>query len=128
MENNLPVLILDDAYILPSAELRMDFDKKIDKKLFSISESYHNSNIIVVHHELNNGVPTLDELPRIGVVAIIKLRLEMPNGKTRLIIIGESRVKIFAYSKDEGLYEALFSFIPTEELSSVEEMAFTNKL
>ena len=32
MKNNLPVLILNDAYILPTAELRMDIDSKLDKK------------------------------------------------------------------------------------------------
>ena len=50
MENNLPVLVLEDAYILPTSELRMDFDSKIDKKIFSMSESYYGSNIIIISH------------------------------------------------------------------------------
>ena len=34
--NLIPVLILDKTILLPSMELRMDFDSTVDKKLFSI--------------------------------------------------------------------------------------------
>ena len=44
MKNNLPVLILNDAILLPSLELRMDFDSTVDKKLFSIC-----SEIIIIY-------------------------------------------------------------------------------
>ena len=46
------------------------------------------------------------------------MKLDMPNGKERVIILGESRAKIFAYSKDQGIYEALFNTVGVEEISS----------
>ena len=38
MDKNLPVLLLDEVVLLPSMELRMDFDNSVDKKIFSISD------------------------------------------------------------------------------------------
>ena len=93
MKNNLPVLILNDAYILPTAELRMDIDSKLDRKVFSVSEGYYNSNILVIHNKKRKKV-VLDELPRVGIIGLIKLHLDMPNGKTKLVIEGLRRVKI----------------------------------
>ena len=93
MKNNLPVLILNDAYILPTAELRMDIDSKLDRKVFSVSEGYYNSNILVIHNNKKKKV-SLDDLPRVGIIGLIKLHLDMPNGKTKLVIEGLRRVRI----------------------------------
>ena len=97
MNENLPVLVLDDAYILPTAELRIDFDNKVDKKIFSLSESYYGSNIIIVHHKLSNNNLDTDELPRVGVISTIKLHMDMPNGKTKIVVEGLKRVRITNY-------------------------------
>ena len=122
MKNNLPVLVLDNAYILPTSELRMDFDSKADKKLFSLSESYYNSNILIVHHQVNNKSINLDNLPRVGIIALIKLHMDLPNGKTKVVIEGLRRVKISNYVQGEIL-EANY-----EELDDVndkkEELAY----
>ena len=126
MEDNLPVLILDDAYILPSAELRMDFDKKIDKRLFSLSEGYHNSNLLIVHHKLNGKMPNFDDLPRVGVLAKIKLHIEMPNGKTKLVLEGLRRVKINNYI-DGDILEANYGEIENYN-DDKEELAYLRVL
>ena len=122
MKNNLPVLVLDNAYILPTSELRMDFDSKANKKLFSLSESYYNSNILIVHHQVNNKSINLDNLPRVGIIALIKLHMDLPNGKTKVVIEGLRRVKISNYVQGEIL-EANY-----EELDDVndkkEELAY----
>ena len=85
MNNNLPVLVLDNAYILPTSELRMDSNSKADRKLFSLAESYYNSNILIVHHNGKNK-PNLDNLPRVGIIALIKLHMDLPNGKLRWLL------------------------------------------
>ena len=129
MKSNLPVLLLKNMVLFPYNEIRIEFDSNEDKKMISLAENCYDNKILVVNpKDTLESSPDFDDLPNYGVVGKIKMKLDMPNGKTRLIIIGESRVKIFAYSKDEGLYEALFSFIPTEEISSLEEMAYVRAL
>ena len=56
------------------------------------------------------------------------MKLDMPNGKTRIILLGEKRAKVYAYSKDDGIYEALYSTVSEEELSVKEEMAYVRAL
>ncbi len=118
MNTNLPVLVLDDAYILPTSELRMDFDKKIDKKLFSLAESYYGSNIIIVNQSLKNKNIDIDNLPRVGILGMIKLHMDLPNGKTKMVIEGLRRIKIANYVQGEILeakYEEIENTIDKKE-------------
>ena len=125
MNNNLPVLVLDNAYILPTSELRMDFDSKVDKKLFSLSESYYNSNILIVHHNVEKKL-NLDNMPRVGIIALIKLHMDLPNGKTKLVIEGLRRVKISNYVQGEIL-EANYEEIENTN-DKKEELAYLRVL
>lgn len=129
MKSNLPVLLLKNMVLFPYNEIRIEFDSDNDKKLLSLAESCYDNNILIVNpNDSLETNPEIDELPTYGIVGKIKMKLDMPNGKTRIIILGESRVKIFAYSKDEGIYEALYSNMPIEELSIKEEMAYVRAL
>lgn len=129
MKSNLPVLLLKNMVLFPYNEIRIEFDSDNDKRLLSLAESCYDNNILIVNPsdslETN---PEIDELPTYGIIGKIKMKLDMPNGKTRIIILGEARVKIFAYSKDEGIYEALYSNMPIEELTVKEEMAYVRAL
>ena len=129
MKSNLPVLLLKNMVLFPYNEIRIEFDSIEDKKIISLAESGYDNKILLVNPKDSlETSPEIDELPNYGIVGKIKMKLDMPNGKTRIIILGESRVKIYAYSKDEGIYEALFSVLPKEELSPKEEMAYVRAL
>lgn len=129
MKSNLPVLLLKNMVLFPYNEIRIELDSSDDKKIITLSESCYDNKILIVNPKDSLEVnPDIDELPNFGIVGKIKMKLDMPNGKTRIIILGESRVKIFAYSKDEGIYEALFSVLQKEELSPKEEMAYVRAL
>ncbi|MBR1386694.1 MAG: endopeptidase La [Bacilli bacterium] len=129
MKSNLPVLLLKNMVLFPYNEIRIEFDSIEDKKIISLAESCYDNKILIVNPKDSLEIsPEIDELPNFGIVGKIKMKIDMPNGKTRIIILGESRVKIFAYSKDDGIYEALFSTIPVEELLPKEEMAYVRAL
>lgn len=129
MKSNLPVLLLKNMVLFPYNEVRIEFDKEIDKKLLFLSESCYDNNILIVNPNDNlEDNPSFDELPNYGVTGKIKMKLDMPNGKTRIILQGEERVKIHAYSMDDGIYEALYSICEDEELSSKEEIAYVRAL
>ena len=129
MKSNLPVLLIRDMVLFPYNEIKLEVERESEKKILYLSETCYDSNIIVVlpNDSLEEN-PEIDELPNYGVIAKIKMKLDMPNGKTRIILSGESRVKVHAYSKDEDIYEALYSVLPHEELSIKEEIAYVRAL
>lgn len=102
----LPVLVLSDTVLLPSNEIRADFDSEIEKRLFSLSEGYYSSSLLIVHSDLNDNKIDINNLPQVGIVGLIKLRLDMPNGKTKIVIMGEKRVKILNYKQSDQVLEA----------------------
>ena len=115
--------------LFPYREIRLEFDKDEDKKLLSLAESIYNNNILLVSpNDLLEEDPSVDELPNIGVVGEVKMKIDLPNGKTRVIISGINRVRIHVYTKEDGLIEAMTSNILPEELSVVEEIAYSRSL
>ena len=75
LKTNLPVLILNDTILFPSCEVKLEIDDSITKKILTLAESYFNGHLLVIYSERNN--PTADDLSKIGVIAQIKLKLDI---------------------------------------------------
>jgi ATP-dependent Lon protease len=104
LKTNLPVLILDDNVLLPSCEVKLEIEDSITKKILTLAESYFNGHLFVVFVDKKN--PTEEELPKIGVIAQIKLKLDMPNGMVKLTLKGISRGKVDKYHFEDGIFDA----------------------
>ncbi len=104
LKTNLPVLILDDNVLLPSCEVKLEIEDSITKKILTLAESYFNGHLLVVYVDKKN--PTEEELPKIGVIAQIKLKLDMPNGMVKLTLKGISRGKVDKYHFEDGIFDA----------------------
>jgi len=129
VKTNLPVLLIRNMVLFPHSEMRLEFDNENDKKLLSLAESYYNSSILVVNPKDNLEIdPDVSELPKIGIVANIKMKIEMPNGKTRIILSGVNRVKVHTYNKEDNIYEAMISELTQDELELKEELAYARSL
>lgn len=129
IKTNLPVLLIRNMVLFPHSEMRLEFESDNDKKLLSLAESYYNNNLLVVNPKDNLEIdPDISELPKIGIVASIKMKIDMPNGKTRIILSGVNRVRIHTYNKEDNIYEAMISNIPKEELELKEELAYARSL
>ena len=104
LKTNLPVLILDDTVVFPSCEIKLEIEDSITKKILTLSESYFNSHLLVIFKDKKN--VSLDDLPKIGVISQIKLKLDMPNGMVKLTLKGISRGRVDKYHLVDGMYDA----------------------
>ncbi len=125
----LPVMILRNLVLFPYQELRIEFDELVDKELISLSENNYFHQFLVVTPlntlEIN---PDITDLPSVGVVGNIKIKMEMPNGKTRIVIEGYKRVLIDNYELNDKYYIASVSDISYENFDSIENDAYVRTL
>lgn len=128
-KTSLPVLLIRNMVLFPWSEIRLEFDSDNDKRVISLAESFYENNIVIVNpKDLLEIDPDISELPKIGVLANIKMKIDMPNGKTRIILSGINRVYVHAYTKDDNLFEAMVSDTKEDELDIKEELAYSRAL
>lgn len=132
MKYNLPVIILKGIILLPHNEIRLEFDNDESKNILDISEMFHDKRILVVCS--NNGLEETirqDQLPRIGISAKITNKMELPNGKIRVILTGLKRVSIYEYlnfSQTNEVLESIVENIKVPEISEKEQEILGQKL
>ena len=131
-KQELPVIILKGIILLPNNDIRLEFDNDVSRDIIDASEMFHECKVFIVSNE-NPLEETVDikKLPNIGVVARISHRLELPNGKTRLIISGIHRAKVFEYldsTNNEGILEAIVSPIKETHLEAKQQEILIKKL
>lgn len=132
IKNNLPVILLKGLVLLPFGESRIELNNDITKKIIDISKLYHDNEILIVTpiNDLEE-TPDTGDLPRIGVIAKITSRIDLPNGNTRIVLKGERRVKVLSYvnySNEKDILESIVVTIKDEEYHEVEETALLRKL
>ena len=125
----LPVLILDNIVLFPYGEMRLEFDSQEEKQLISLAEGCFDSSLLIVHAAQSvDGQVGLEKLPTIGIAAQIKMRIDMPNGKTRLGLVGTRRVMVDSYLEENNVLNASCSDIEVLENISKEEKAYLRKI
>lgn len=122
---NLPVLILNKMTMFPSIDVRIDFNKEEEKKLVEVSEKYFKGKVVLVSKEdpLEEN-PDLKELLKIGVLAQITTKMQLPNGAVRVTFHGIKRLEIEKYYQEEGILHAKTKVLLTEEVNPKEEVAY----
>lgn len=104
-KTNLPVLVLKGIVLLPNNDIRIEFENDCSKIILDESELLHDNKILVVNQKETN------TLPNIGIVAKISHKLELPNGKVRVLVTGIKRVQVVDYLNQNKPEEALESII-----------------
>ena len=130
MKQNLPVLLLKGLILIPNSDIRLEFDSDISKAIIDVAEIFHDSHIMVISREnpLEEQVD-INELPKIGVIGKIVHKLELPNGKTRVVITGLRRAYVNEYIQpEEDIMEVISSEIPVEEIPNDVTMGMVRKL
>lgn len=115
VETNLPIIFLKEQIILPYNEIKLEFVTEHDKIILNKSITQHDSNLLLINLvdplEIN---PSIRQLPKVGVLGKIKTKIELPNGKIRVVLQALSRVEVLNYLEEESnILEAFV--IPTKE-------------
>ena len=129
MKFNLPVIVLKGTIILPEAEIKLEFEDEVSKNIIEESELFHDNNLLIV---TQNGIDEniiINELPNIGTIAHITRKLELPNGKVRIVLKGVKRAQVIEYlniSKDS--LESIVSSIRSEYIDEETNKGLLRKL
>lgn len=128
-QTTLPVFVLKNIVLLPHNEIRIELDNNKDKELISLAFSYYNKHLLIVNQKnyLEESINE-NELPNIGVVAYISMKLDLPNQKTRIVLQGLNRVRINFYTKEDQILLSDIEEISVQKLDKIEEMAYSRSL
>lgn len=123
---NLPVIILKGLVLLPNNEIRLEFGDDTSKSLIELSTIFHDNNILVCNC-FNSNNTDISNLKKIGVLGIIKNKIVLPSGNTRVTIEGIRRVNVLEYIKVDELIEASLTEI-NDNIESDYITAITRKI
>ncbi|MDD5979877.1 MAG: endopeptidase La [bacterium] len=128
-QTTLPVIILKNIILFPSGEIRLELENESDKEILNLAETYYEKHILIVHQTdiLEKNID-LNDLPNIGVLGYIEMKIDLPNKKTRVVIRGLNRVKIENYKQEDNTIVADIKSINCEKLDKVEELAYIRSL
>ena len=98
LKTSLPTVLLKGNILFPHNEIKLEFDNELSKNIINEAEFFHDNKILVscTINKLEE-VPQLKDLCTIGVISKIVHKIDLPNGKTRVIIKGISRAYIHEY-------------------------------
>ena len=97
MKFNLPVIVLKGTILMPEAEIKLEFEDELSKGIIEESEVFHDNNILIVTQNSIDENIIVNELPNIGTIAHITRKLELPNGKVRIVLKGVKRASVLEY-------------------------------
>ena len=122
MKQNLPVILLNGTILMPYNEIKVEFSDEASKNIVDEATFFHKNNILVVTKTNDK------QLPKIGTLALITRKLELPNGQIRAVIKGIERINVLEYINLEGSIESLVSKVDNIDIDKSEEEIIIKKL
>lgn len=113
MDDKLLVLIINDMVIFPNNEVRIEYDNLYDKQMIEIVDRIDNDLMLIVNPIDEENI-NVTSFPKYGVLGRLKLKMNVPNGKTRIVIEGIERVEISSFIEDGKFYKADYKEIIME--------------
>ena len=127
---NIPVILLKNLVILPNQEIKLELNNVISGKAINDASSNFKSEILVVAPmDLLEEEPSVDDLPKVGVIAKIKNKIDN-DGVIEIKLRGLKRVAVNKYYQEKN-NEVLYSevmYIDLPALVEEEENAILRKL
>ena len=123
----LPILIINNAILFPNMEYRGETVNYLEQDIINKVDNTDSKELIIIHSIDNISVDDVTEFPKIGLLATLTLKLNIPNSKMRYIFIGLKRVYINSYEEEDGYYIANYNIINDVD-NPLEEEKYLNML
>lgn len=131
MKINLPVILLRGIILLPNNDIKLEFEKGDSSIIIDEAELFHHGELLVVCDKETSDEVNYKKLPKIGIIAHLSRKIELPNGRLRIVLSGIARAKVDNYlnadKKDEVL-EAIVTELIEEKIDEKEEKIFVEKI
>lgn len=117
MKLNLPVILLKGTVLMPESELKLEFEDEVSKNIIDEAELFHDNKILVVTKLGVDENILINELPNVGTLTKIKRKLELPNGRVRVLLKGIRRVKVTNYlNPSKDIIESIVSDVSIDKI------------
>lgn len=131
MKTNLPVILLRGIVLLPNNDIKLEFEKGDSSIIIDEAEMFHHNKLLVVCDTETVEDVNYKKLPKMGIISKLSHKIELPNGRIRIVISGLSRAKVDNYlnadKKDEVL-EAIVTELDEEVINEKEEKILVEKV
>jgi ATP-dependent Lon protease len=84
--SSLPVIILKRLVLFPHSEIRVDIERNFNLNAIDFSEQHTNYHVLVINQKdpLEEN-PTTKELFKVGIIAEIRVKSVLNNGKIKIV-------------------------------------------
>ncbi len=127
IKTNLPVLFIKNHEVFPYSETKIEFSDSNLKKIISLGESVYDSCVFVIHQKTDDKLEALNTI-NIGIIAKIKMKIDMPNGNMRIVLRGLKRAIVANIKEDDDIYEANVQLVKEDNIDPIEEIAMSKCL
>ena len=110
----LLVLVINDMVIFPNNEVRIEYDNNYDKQMVDIVDLI-DDNLMIIVNPIDEEDINITSFPKYGVLGRLKLKMNVPNGKTRIVIEGIERIELSSIVEDGYHFRADYKEIDIEE-------------
>ena len=124
----LPILIINNAILFPNMEFRSETVNTYEQDIINKIDNTDSKEFIIIHSIDNISTNDVTEFPKIGLLATLTLKLNIPNSKMRYIVVGLRRVEIDSYEEDGDIYYANYKEIETTNIDYKEETMYLDML
>lgn len=118
----LPVLMLRDIVVFPYMVIPLFVGREKSKNAIDHSLSTHRMILLLTQKDMEIEEPKIDDIYKIGTVALIMRMLKLPDGRVRILAQGLVRAKITNLEENSPFYTARVKVIHEveEEEKSIE--------
>lgn len=124
----LPILIVNTAILFPGMEYRGESVDYLEQNIIDTVDKTDSKELVIIHSIDNISTDDVTEFPKIGLLATLTLKLNIPNSKMRYIFIGLKRIEISSYEEENGIYYANYKELNINKDNPLEEDKYLNML
>lgn len=124
----LPIFIVNNAILFPNMEYRSETVNLLEQTIINDVDKTDSKELIIIHSIDNISVDDVTEFPKIGLLATLTLKLNIPNSKMRYIFVGLKRVEITSYEEENGTFYATYKEIVKNNISLDDESKYLSML